>query len=181
MPSATEDLFFEGGWRDDDERIDLYALFVLEDVPIAEVEDVLRRNFEDSKDEHLWLAEDYNSLPDLPDIELDVQVASGTSRPLNPRWKSRFEGKTIQDAADFLGSVPKPRKPLCKTYFAVLNKMRYQEHDQILICKILENGQVQSIPCVATRVALFFIGYERDEWDESFSRWENDGLVLLAD
>jgi hypothetical protein len=33
--SAEEDAFFRHGWHDDDERIDIYALFVLEDVPVA--------------------------------------------------------------------------------------------------------------------------------------------------
>lgn len=30
-----EEAFFSGGWKDDDDRIDVYALFVLEDMPVA--------------------------------------------------------------------------------------------------------------------------------------------------
>lgn len=33
--SEEERQFFHSGWRDEEERIDVYALFVLEDVPVA--------------------------------------------------------------------------------------------------------------------------------------------------
>lgn len=86
----------------------------------------------------------------------------------------------MQDAAEFLRNVPKPRKPLCKTYFAILDKARYREQGQILVCKMMEDGQVESIPCKATCIGIFFGGHDRDTWAESRMDWEEDGMVLMA-
>ncbi|KAK4507469.1 hypothetical protein PRZ48_001204 [Zasmidium cellare] len=176
MSSSREEAFFGGAWRDDDERIDVYALFVLEEIALTDIENVLRRNEEDLGSASLWLADDYNN---LPDFQLDNPPASGTTAPLAPEWQSPFLAKTAQDAAEFLRSVPKPRKPLCKTYFAILDKALYREHDQLLVCKVV-NGEVQSIPCAAPCVGVFFTGHDRNTWNQSLYNWQEDGMVLMA-
>ncbi|SMY21022.1 unnamed protein product [Zymoseptoria tritici ST99CH_1A5] len=180
MPSATDESFFDGGWQDDDERIDLYALFVLDDVPVAAIEEVIRRNLEDSNDSNLWLADDYNNLPDLPDFELNLGTLGATEAPLDPNWQSPFGGKTLQDAARYLRSVPKPRKPLCKTYFVVLDGTFYQKHDQVFVCKVLESGEVQSVPCEAARVSVYLGGHDRSYWDQDLDNWEDEGLAVMS-
>ena len=138
---------------------------------------MLRRNEDDMECPSLWLADDYNNLPDyhpyLPSPE-------GTRRPLNPNWQSPFRGKTVAEAADFLRSVPKPPKPLCKTYFAVYNKALYREQDHIVVCRILEDGQVQSIPCRAACLSRYFALHDPDldAWEQCLTSWEEDGRVL---
>ncbi|GIZ46692.1 hypothetical protein CKM354_000980900 [Cercospora kikuchii] len=172
-----EAAFFESGWLDDEERIDVYGVFVLEDMPVADIENVFRSQ-EDYGNERLWLADDYNN---LPDFYFHLPSHPHTKLPLDPNWQSPFRGKTVADVAEFLRSVPKPRKPLCKTYFAVLDKTLYREQGHILVCKVLEDGQVQSIPCVASFVGVFFGGHERYMWANELSSWEEYGSVAMSD
>jgi hypothetical protein len=143
------------------------------------IEEVLKRNIEDCGDAIFWLADDHKNLPDLPDVGSPTPKSGASEPPLDPAWKSPFQANTMQDAADYLRSVPKPRKPLCKTYFAVLDETQYKERDTVLICKILEDGQVQSIPCKAAKVAIYLCGFDRFTWDQTLEYWEEDGLVLM--
>jgi hypothetical protein len=140
------------------------------------------RSQEDYGNERLWLADDYNNLPDfyhrVP--EQPITPNPHTKLPLDPNWRSPFRGKTVEDAAEFLRSVPKPRKPLCKTYFAVLDMTLYWEQGYVLVCKILEGGQVQSIACAASCVGIFFGGFDRITWDESLTDWEEDGVAVMT-
>ncbi|KAM3422922.1 hypothetical protein BST61_g405 [Cercospora zeina] len=172
-----EEAFFHSGWLDDEERIDVYALFLLEDVPVADIEEVFRDQ-EDFGDECLWLADDYNV---LPDFYFSAPSDPGTKLPLDPDWQSPFRGKTATDAARFPRSVPKPRKPLCKTYFAILDKALYKEHGYVLVCKVMEDGQVQSIPCMAAFVGIFLKDHDRDTWADELSRWEVPGMAVMSD
>jgi hypothetical protein len=55
-------------------------------------------------------------------------------------WKSPFAGKSIEDAANFIRNTPKPPKPLCKTYFAVMEEELYEEHRLLEVCKIIPKG-----------------------------------------
>jgi hypothetical protein len=55
-------------------------------------------------------------------------------------WKSPFAGKSIEDAANFIRNTPKPPKPLCKTYFAVMEEELYEEHRLLKVCKIIPKG-----------------------------------------
>lgn len=108
-----------------------------------------------------------------------MRSPEGTKPPLDPNWQSPFQGKTAADAAEFLRNVPKPRKPLCKTYFSILSRTLYEEQGHLLVCKVLEDGQVQSIPCPVADVGIWFDGGNRDEWGRCLERWEEDGLALM--
>ncbi|PPJ53827.1 hypothetical protein CBER1_03234 [Cercospora berteroae] len=166
MPPTEEQLEEErrslhSGWLDDEQRIDVYALFVLEDAPVA----------------CLWLADDYNT---LPDFYLSAAASpEGTKPPLDPKWQSPFRGKTAADAAQFLRSVPKPRKPLCETLFAILSRTLYKEQGHLLVCKVIDDGQVQSIPRAIVNVRMYFGGGEREEWGQELERWDQRGLPLM--
>lgn len=103
--------------------------------------------------------------------------AAGTEAPVDAEWQSPFLDKSVQDAMVFIRDVPKPPKPLCKLFFAVLQKDRYEQHGQLLVCKAVD-GEVQTIPCQASGIGTFFAGFERDEWDESLRRWEEEGIAL---
>lgn len=103
--------------------------------------------------------------------------SSGTEAPIDAEWQSPFLGKTAQDALSFVRNAPKPPKPVCKLFFAVLKKQCYEQHGQLLICKAVD-GEVQSIPCAASGIGAFFAGFERDEWEESLRRWQEEGVAL---
>ncbi|KJX92720.1 hypothetical protein TI39_contig5830g00006 [Zymoseptoria brevis] len=143
-PSAANEAFFEGGWSDEYDRIDVYASFVLDGIisvavglvrgrALAETDVRRKSNMSsnaitpDAGHAGFWLADDYNNLADYPDIGLDERIEHGTHLPLDEGWRSPFVGKTLEDAAGYLRSVPKPRKPLCKTWFAVLDAKLYRE------------------------------------------------------
>lgn len=61
----------------------------------------------------------------------------GTVGPINKGWRSQFAGSSIEEAANFIRDAPKPPKPLCKLFFAVLQKDSYERSFSALICKIV--------------------------------------------
>ncbi|KAK4507120.1 hypothetical protein PRZ48_000854 [Zasmidium cellare] len=167
--------FFEDGvWEDDDQATDVMALFVLDQVSNETLNDILSRNKADCEGaSYVWLADKYESLPDYS----GGMSATGTAAPIDAGWQSPFLGKTTQDALTFVRNAPKPPKPLCKLFFAVLEKERYEQHGQLLVCKAAD-GEVQTIPCAASEIGTFFAGFERDEWEESLRRWQEEGIAL---
>lgn len=105
----------------------------------------------------------------------------------------------MQDAIAFIRNAPKPPKPLCKVFCAVLEKERWEQHGELLICKWIEGeGEPQVIPCVVDEAGGFFSGFEvralseyckangasnltnlqRDEWEEAAERWQGEGIQL---
>jgi hypothetical protein len=56
--------------------------------------------------------------------------------PIDNAWRSPFVGKSIADAANFIRNAPKPPKPLCRRFFAVLQKNFYEKSGMVLICRI---------------------------------------------
>lgn len=96
---------------------------------------ILDDNIEQAEHPALWLADSYSTLPDyLPNHKI-----YGTEDPIDDNWRSPFAGKSIEDAANFVRNAPKPPKPLCKQFFAVLQKDRFEQNGTILICKILSD------------------------------------------
>ena len=47
---------------------------------------------------------------------------------------------SIQDVANFIRNTPKPPKPLCKDFFALMQKDLYERIAKLTICKILPEG-----------------------------------------
>lgn len=154
---------------EDDEDGDLFALFVLEEVPISVstshllsrmhrsqawmqmINEVLQRNYEHADDWYFCLADDYDNIPDL-----GGDWVAGTYQPIDEDWYSPGVGATIEEVKEYIQSVPKPPKPLSKVHFAILDRDRYERHDQILICKI-EGEKVQCIPCTAPWAAGWLV------------------------
>jgi hypothetical protein len=60
----------------------------------------------------------------------------GTVAPIDNAWRSPFIGKSIADAANFVRNAPKPPKPLCRRFFAVLQKDFYGKSGMVLVCRI---------------------------------------------
>jgi hypothetical protein len=80
----------------------------------------------------LWLADNYDTLPDYIGESMPATVT-----PVDPAWRSHFLSKTIPDVVAYMRATPKPPKPLNKTFCAVLTKEGL-ELGQIFICKSLE-------------------------------------------
>ncbi|KAF7188139.1 hypothetical protein HII31_10424 [Pseudocercospora fuligena] len=144
----------------------------MDDVPSKMINEVLRGNHEDTGAWYLWVVDDINNLPDMRGEAVD-----GTQGDIYDNWCSPFTGASIQDAAEYLRNVPKPRKPLCKKYFTVLERQRYEEHGQLWICNIVE-GEIQSVPCIAWWVATWLTGHDRDVWEERYECWIEGGEAI---
>jgi hypothetical protein len=76
-------------------------------------------------------------------------------------WTSPFVGRSIEDVANFIRNIPKPPKPLCKTFFAVMQKDLYDRKDKLFIYKILPVGGEED--------------QEEDEEDGSENEEDSDG------
>jgi hypothetical protein len=92
----------------------------------------------ESYDTFIWLADTYESLPDYKPT--DRQSGTASLYPIDASWKSPFIGKSLEYAANFIRNTPKPPKPLCKTFFAVMQKELYEKSGKVLVCKILPKG-----------------------------------------
>lgn len=145
--------------------------------------DILRANLEVTDEPYLWLADTYDTLPDYD----PSNPPEGTSGTVDSAWRSPFIGSSLQQIAAFILAAPKPPKPLCRQFFAVLEKKRYEQDKKVLIYKILETPAVestlQSVPCPVHLAGHFFISFLRDHWkyavrDQAFyyddgARWGN--------
>ena len=136
------------------------------------INDVLQRNKDEARSWWLWLVDDHNNLPAFTGHAID-----GTQAPVDETWTSPFIGASVEDAAAYLRSVPKPKKPLCKTYFTVLDRKRLEEHDQIMIYNQV-GGEIQGVPCTAGWAGEWLTGHERDTWEERYSGWTLAGQTL---
>lgn len=87
-----------------------------------------------------------------------------TKPPIDPGWTSPFLGKTLEEAAEFVKNSP---KPLCQVFFAVLERESYERDKMIRLCKIVD-GEVQSFLYDADHVAVYFVGHDRDTWEEDW-------------
>lgn len=136
---------------------------------------------------YLWLADTPDSIPDWKPND----PAEGSSRPVSADWRSPFSGASVEEVAIFIQGVAKPTKPLCKRFFAVLQKQRYEQDKQLLIYKIIDTAdsssttrELQAVPCPAHLAGFFFVAYERYRWDQAFQdqalyfgeggRWSDD-------
>ena len=132
----------------------------------------LQRNHEDTSDWHLWLADDYNNLPDFTGMWVE-----GTHQPIDARWRSPGLGASMEEVVEFIQSIPKPPKSVSKMYFVMLDPQRYEQFDEVLVCKIL-GQEVQCIPCDAGWVSTYLVGHQRDRWQERWKAWTESGQAL---
>lgn len=116
---------------------------------------------------YLWLADTYDTLADYD----PSNPPEGTRSTINNTWRSPFIGSSLQDIATFIDAVPKPPKPLCTRYFAVLEKKRYDQDKKVLIYRIPETwaesqseSTLQSVPCPVHLAGHFFISFYRSDW-----------------
>lgn len=111
-----------------------------------------------------WLADNYESAPFFH----DGMYEEGTYPPVDATWVSPFIGKSLEEIASWIRDIPKPPTSVNKTFFAVLQKKLYEEKGEALICKITDDGGLQTIPTKANAVGPFAMLFRREEWDESY-------------
>ena len=109
----------------------------------------------------LQLADAYDSLPNW-----DRNAApEGTEPSIATTWQSPFIGKSLLEVAAWIRRIPKPPKPINKTYFAVLQKDLYEQNKQVLICRVRGNGRrVETIPMDARSIGEFQWLFRRPDW-----------------
>ena len=109
----------------------------------------------------LQLADAYDSLPNW-----DRNAApEGTEPSIATTWRSPFIGKSLLEVAAWIRRIPKPPKPINKTYFAVLQKDLYEQNKQVLICRLRGNGRrVETIPMDARSIGEFQLLFQREDW-----------------
>jgi hypothetical protein len=222
----------EGKWSDDLKDRDLMALVVLDDVPhevipsdnssytkrlaysaaseyagadkSQMINEALRLSTKEEGASYLWLADTYDT---LSNYDPDNPGAEGTLDLLDSNWRSPFVGSSVEEVAAFIRAAPKPPKPLCKTFFAVLEKNQFEQSKELSVYKILDvegatDGEIklQSVPCPAYLVGYFFTSFERyGSWDQAVEaqglffgtgpHWKDDcgydidlfSLILLDD
>ena len=69
---------------------------------------------------------------------------------------------------DFIQNTPRPPKGLNAKYCAVLQKDLYEASNCVLICKAMGEKDPQTIPCNANRIGLFYMGFDRHDWNENY-------------
>ncbi|GAB7353008.1 hypothetical protein MBLNU459_g3567t1 [Dothideomycetes sp. NU459] len=155
------------------------ALFVLEeDVPNEMIDEVLKKNEEEVQDYQLWLADE--SLEGLLADSFDERA---TEPPIPSTWRSPLIGKTIEAAFEFMATIPLNRS-LIREYIAVLDKHLYEKKGWVVLHRIDEMGEINSIPCEAGLAMLQMgsTGYSSpDGWPSALKNWREYGQPLMGD
>lgn len=80
----------------------------------------------------------------------------------------------MEEVASFIQAAAKPPKPLCKRFFAVLQKENYEHRKQLMIYKIIDGADdgssqhsLQTVPCPVNLAGFFFAAYDRYYWDRA--------------
>jgi hypothetical protein len=126
------------------------------------VNEVLSSNIEDMGGARVvQLADTYDLLPNW-----DPNAApEGTDPNIATIWRSPFIGKSLIEVASWIRHIPKPPKPINKTYFAVLQRERYEQSKQVLICRVRGKGsRVETIPVDARSIGGFQWLFRRADW-----------------
>lgn len=129
------------------------------------INEALRLSTEEEGEPYLWLADTYDT---IPDYNPESPGSQGTLGPIGSDWRSPFVGSSVEEVAAFIQVAPKPPKPLCKRFFAVLRKEQFVQSKQLLIYKIVDieddSGggiELQSVPCPVYLTGYFFMSYDR--------------------
>jgi hypothetical protein len=126
------------------------------------VNEVLSSNIEDTGGARVvQLADSYDLLPNWgPNA-----APEGKEPTIATTWQSPFIGKPLVEVATWIQHIPKPPKPINKTYFAVLQKELYEQNKQALVCRVRGNGRrVETIPIDAQSIGGFQWLFRRPDW-----------------
>lgn len=133
----------------------------------------MQKVYSESEVYHLWLAD--NSLGSFPD---DFDVATVPS--VSPAWRSPSVGKTIEEAFEFLSTLPNDAEvTMNRTYIVALDKHLYNTRNWVIVCKIDEEGTITTAPCVAQNPILHIDSLSWHLWPQYLERWRKEGKPFL--
>jgi hypothetical protein len=140
---------------------------------IQMINEVLEKVYKELGVYHLWLADNKaESLPEEPDL--------ATVPPIAEDWQSAFAGQTIEQAFEFLSTLPTHAEvSINRTYIVVLDKHLYRTRDWVIVCKIDSEGIITTVPCAASNSILHIDSYSWHLWPEYVERWRREGKAFL--
>lgn len=140
------------------------------------INEVFQDAFDWRESDHLWLAEDYDSIDINCDDAPGLHRRSQRCTQVDADWTSPWAGKDIDEVIDFIRNAPNPPKALNKLYFVVLDKEEYATYGRLTVYKTVD-GEAQSLPCIAPRISIFLDCHHRDEWPIMQEDWLGRGVV----
>lgn len=137
------------------------------------INEVLEKVYDESGVYHLWLADDNpESLP--------VDHDCATVPPISLNWQSRFAGQSIEQAFEFLSTLPVDTDvSINRTYIVVLDTELYKTRDWVIVCKIDEHGTITTVPCAAKNPILHIDSYSWHLRPQYLDRWRIEGRPFL--
>jgi hypothetical protein len=137
------------------------------------INEVLERVYEESGVYHFWLAD--NRMESLPK-ESDLASVP----PIEQNWQSAFAGQTIEQAFEFILTLPTDAEiSIDNTYIVVLDTHLYRTKDWVMVCKIDKEGIITTAPCAASSPILHIHSYTGHLWPEYIDRWRREGTAFL--
>jgi hypothetical protein len=142
-------------------------------VGIQMINEVLEKVYEESGVYHLWAADNKaESFPKEPDL--------ATVPPIAEDWQSAFAGQTIEQAFEFLSTLPIDVKvSVNRTYIVLLDKHLYRTRGWVIVCKIDKEGTITTVPCAASNPILHIDSYSWHLWPEDVDTWRREGKAFL--
>ncbi|KAF4625007.1 hypothetical protein G7Y89_g13163 [Cudoniella acicularis] len=142
-----------------------FALFVLADITIDDINHVLQKAHDGSTVNcyYFWLAHDFAYVPRENRVGETIFCESGTESPIPEEWTSLFKGKTIQEAAAF-SKLALDGLQVDWHHFAVLDE------GFLTLCRIgdgdLVGDDLDTMPCKVEVSTLNLSSLERHVWEE---------------
>jgi hypothetical protein len=118
----------------------------------------------ESQVHNIWLAD--SSIPD----GLTDEDGEATVPPIDAKWQSAFFGNTVEQAFEFLATVP-IQKSLNRTYIIVLDGALYEQKNWVVLHRIDEEGEITSVPCAAHMCMVYLDSYTWDRWPDHLNAW----------
>lgn len=102
--------------------------------------------------DNVWLAD--TTIPD----GLTEEDGEATIPPIDASWQSSFVGKSVEEAFEFLATIPLD-KSLNRTYIIVLDRKLYEQKKWGLLYRIDEEGEITCVPCAAHMCMVYIDSY----------------------
>lgn len=134
------------------------------------INEVLEKNEKESDVYHLWLADTSGSYPREHDDDATIP-------PITSSWQSSFAGKTVEQAFEFLATIPLDIS-IDRRTLVVLHKHLYESKDWVVVYEIDEQGEITSIPCATEYTVMYLDSYQWLDWDVNLAQWREDGCPL---